>query len=187
MVLAFAVVVGVVCGLALGGQVERIAHLRLRRLELLYVAVAIQIVAFPFAFLPWRTGEATAKALWLVSYALLVVAAAANRRLAGAPVLALGMGLNLVAIVANGGSMPALPGAIHDAGMSYVVHQNSIASATPNLPWLVDRWPAPEWMPLANVFSIGDVVVAIGTVVLVVAAMGVGDRRARARAAGESS
>lgn len=189
MVLALAVVLGVVVGLALGGRVERIAQLRLRRLELLYAAVAIQVVAFPFAFMPWRTGETTAKVLWLVSYALLVVAAVANRRLAGAPVLALGMALNLIAIVANGGSMPALPGAIHRAGMSYDVHQNSVASAVPNLPWLVDRWPAPEWVPLANVFSVGDVVIAVGTMVLVVGAMGVGLRRQRRPASrgGEAS
>jgi hypothetical protein len=181
MVLALAAVVGLLVGLALGGRLERIAQLRLRRLELLYVAFAIQLVAFPFAFMPWRTGEGAAKTLWLLSYGLLVVAAVANRRVAGAPVVAFGMALNLVAVIANGGSMPALPEAIHGAGMSYDTHQNSVAAATPNLPWLVDRWPAPEWVPLANVFSVGDVVIAVGTVLLVAAAMGVrvgGARRA---------
>ena len=138
--------------------------------------MAIQLVAFPFAFMPWRTGEGVAKTLWLVSYGLLIVAAIANRRIAGAPVVALGMALNLVAVIANGGSMPALPSAISGAGMSYDTHQNSVAAATPNLPWLVDRWPAPEWVPLANIFSVGDVVIAVGTVLLVVAAMGVGPR-----------
>ncbi len=188
MSLAFAVALGVVVGLASGGRLSRLAQLELRRLELIYAAFAIQLVAFPFAFLPWRTGESTAKALWLLSYGLLVVAAVANRRLAGALVLALGMALNLVAIAANGGSMPALPSAIQGAGLSFDVHQNSVAAAVPNLPWLVDRWPAPDWVPLANVFSVGDVVIAVGAAVLVIAAMGVGRGRARARAAapGES-
>jgi hypothetical protein len=66
--------------------------------------------------------------------------------------------------------------------MDYETKQNSVASAAPHLPWLVDRWPAPEWVPLANVFSVGDVVIALGAVVLVVGAMGVGGRRARAGA-----
>jgi hypothetical protein len=42
------------------------------------------VVAFPFAFLPWTTGEAAAKALWLVSYGCLLVAALLNRRILGA-------------------------------------------------------------------------------------------------------
>ncbi|HJU47387.1 MAG TPA: DUF5317 domain-containing protein [Gaiellaceae bacterium] len=183
MVLGLAVVVGVAVGLLLGGRLERIAELRLRGLWLLYAAVGIQVVAFPFAFMPWRTGEGAAKALWLISYGLLIVAAIVNRRVTGAPVVALGMALNLVAVVANGGSMPALPGAIEGAGMSYDTHNNSVAAATPHLPWLVDRWPAPEWVPLANVFSVGDVVIAIGAVLLVVFAMGVGGDRRRAASA----
>ena len=44
--------------------------------------------------------------LWVVSYGLLVVAAVLNRRITGVPVVALGMGLNLVAILANRGTMP---------------------------------------------------------------------------------
>lgn len=179
MVLGLAVVVGLVVGLALGGRLERIAELSLRRLELLYAAVAIQIVAFPFAFMPWRTGDGAGTTLWLVSYGLLALAAVANRRVFGAPVVALGMGLNLVAVLANGGSMPALPGAIEGAGMSYDIQNNSVATAVPNLPWLVDRWPAPDWVPLANVFSVGDVAIAVGAVLLVAFAMGVGNGRRR--------
>ena len=43
----------------------------------------------------------------------------------------------------------------------------------PSLPWLVDRWAAPDWLPLANVYSVGDVVIAVGAFVIVLAAMGV--------------
>ena len=42
---------------------------------------------------------------------------------------------------------------------------NSTASSDPSLPWLVDRWAAPDWLPLANVFSVGDVVIAVGAFV----------------------
>ena len=47
----------------------------------------------------------------------------------------------------------------------------------PNLPWLVDRWAAPDWLSLANVFSVGDVVIAFGAFVIVLAGMGVRVRR----------
>jgi len=50
----------------------------------------------------------------------------------------------------------------------------------PSLPWLVDRWAAPDWLPFANVFSAGDVVIALGAFVIVLAGMGV-QRQARPR------
>jgi hypothetical protein len=95
-----------------------------------------------------------------------------NRRILGAQVVALGMVLNLVAILSNGGRMPATPAAMEAAGLDFAVKHNSVAAAEPNVPWLVDRFAAPEWVPLTNVFSVGDVVIAIGAFVLVFAATG---------------
>ena len=43
---------------------------------------------------------------------------------------------------------------------------NSELMAHPALPWLVDRWAAPRWIPLANIFSVGDVAIAVGGLVL---------------------
>jgi hypothetical protein len=96
-----------------------------------------------------------------------------NRHITGVPIIAAGMLLNVVAIAANGGTMPVLPGAMLDAGRTAEVVNNSTSASTPTLPWLVDRWAAPDWIPLANVFSVGDVVIAAGAFVLVLAAMGV--------------
>ena len=39
------------------------------------------------------------------------------------------------------------------------------------MPWLIDRWAAPDWIPLANVFSVGDVIIALGAFVVVLAGM----------------
>jgi hypothetical protein len=69
--------------------------------------------------------------------------------------------------------MPVRLEAMQDAGRVDVVRANSTALTDPSLPWLVDRWAAPDWIPLANVFSVGDVVIAVGAFVLVLAAMGV--------------
>jgi hypothetical protein len=155
-----------------GGRLGRISSLKLRGLWLFFLAVGIQVVAFPFAFLPWTTGEEAAKVLWLVSYGCLLVAAVLNRRILGAQVVAVGMALNLVAILANGGRMPATPEAMEAAGLSFAVKHNSVAASDPNVPSLVDRFAAPEWVPLTNVFSVGDVVIAVGAVVLVFGATG---------------
>jgi hypothetical protein len=155
-----------------GGRLRRVGRLELRGIWLFFLAIGIQIVAFPFAFLPWTTAPDTAKALWLVSYGCLLVAAALNRHILGAQIVAAGMALNLAAILSNGGRRPATPEAMEAAGLEYAVRHNSIASSEPALPWLVDRFAAPEWVPWANVFSVGDAVIALGSVVLVFAATG---------------
>ena len=173
MSLALPVFVGVALGLALGGRLERLATLELRAPWLFFAAIGLQLIAFPLALFPWRTEETLASALWVVSYGLLVVAAALNLRITGVPIVAAGMALNLIAIVANGGTMPVRPSAMHDAGRVAVTQANSTALESPRFPWLIDRWAAPDWIPLANVFSVGDVVIAAGAVVIVLAAMGV--------------
>ena len=66
---------------------------------------------------------------------------------------------------------------MHDAGRVAVTQANSTALADPALPWLVDRWAAPSWIPLANGFSVGDVLIAVGAVVIVLAGMGVRPQR----------
>jgi Family of unknown function (DUF5317) len=171
--LAFPVVGALALGLVLGGRLGNLARLRLRASWLFFVAIALQVVAFPVAFLPWRMDAGVASVLWLTSYGFLIVAAFVNRRVTGVPIVALGMCMNVAAIVANGATMPVSRSAMHDAGRTAVTQANSTAVADPRLGWLADRWAAPDWIPLANVFSVGDVVIAAGAVVIVLHAMGV--------------
>ena len=172
MVLVLPVVVGIALALLARGDARRLASLRFRRIEVFYVAMGFQVLAFPFTFLPWHTSDGVGIALWLISYGLLVCGAIINRGMTGVPVIAAGMLANIVAVVANGGHMPALPSALRAAGLSLHVRYNSAPSAAPHLPWLVDRWAVPRFIHMGNVFSVGDVVIALGTVVLVYAAMG---------------
>jgi hypothetical protein len=161
----------VLAGLALGGRVGPLASIRLRAMPLLYGAIALQLVAFPPAWLLFETGGALSRALWLCSYACLLTAGLLNLHLRGIELVLAGMAANLVAVLANGGVMPALPAAARAAGMQGPATYNSVTQSEPRLGWLVDRWAAPEWVPFANVFSVGDVLLALGAVVLVLAAM----------------
>jgi hypothetical protein len=68
--------------------------------------------------------------------------------------------------------MPVLPAARDASGHSYVAEANSVADPSPAVGWLVDRWAAPDWVPLANVYSVGDVVIAAGAFLLVLVASG---------------
>jgi hypothetical protein len=167
-----AVAAGLVAGLLLGGRPGELANLRLRAAWLFYAAVALQLIAYPSALASFSVGDRVATVLQIASYAGLVAVTLINARLPGMAVAGLGMLANLAAILANGGHMPALPSALAAAGISYEgVHNNSVETATPALPWLVDRWAAPDWLPWGNVFSVGDVLIAAGVIVIVAAAM----------------
>jgi Family of unknown function (DUF5317) len=178
MVLVLAVAAGLVLGRLLGGRVSALAELRLRAVWLFYVAIGLQILGYPSGVLPWSIGNSVATGLWLVSYAFLIAAVAVNVRLPGAAVVGVGMLSNLAAVVTNGGHMPARASALRAAGVLYRgVHNNSAVASHPSLPWLIDRWPVPAFIPMGNVYSVGDVLIAVGGVVLVCAGMGVRLRR----------
>ncbi len=90
------------------------------------------------------------RVLHIGSYVLAAVFVVANRRLAGMRMLALGATLNLIAILANNGVMPASRSALRTAGMltSSTDFLNSAAVAHPRLLFLGDILPVPQAVPL---------------------------------------
>jgi hypothetical protein len=186
MALALPLLVGLAISPLLGGRWGRLGDLRLHSVPLFYVAIALQLVAFPVSVLPWRTPDRAAVVLWLISYALFALAAARNLRVPGVTLVAAGMISNLAAILSNGGHMPALPAALRAAGLHFEQSRNSTALRAPHLSWLVDRWAAPSWVPLANVYSAGDVLIAVGGFCFALAATGALDRLRRSMSSGSS-
>lgn len=172
MSLVWPLLAGLALAVALGGRLQKIAELRLRGLWLFYVALALQFAAYPLRWMPWRTPDGLAKPLWLASYGVIALAILVNLRAPGVPVIFAGMVSNILAIVTNGGHMPALPSALRGAGLHFSVSNNSARMLHPHLAWLVDRWAAPAWVPWGNVFSAGDVVIGIGSVVFALVATG---------------
>lgn len=125
------------------------------------VALALQVVVIETPVGP------AAPFLHVLTYVLAGGVLWANRRTAGLWVVSLGAACNGVAIVLNGGVLPASPDAERAAGFDPDVEfLNSGAVEDPVLPWLGDvfAWPAP--LPLANTFSIGDVLLVVGVGVL---------------------
>jgi hypothetical protein len=180
MVLAEAAIAGILLGLVSGGRLGALGELRIRHVEFVYGAILLQIGAFPSGVFPWSTPDGIARVLWLVSFALLIGFAAVNRAVRGVALVFAGLASNLAAVVANGGLMPASPHAVRAAGLAYRLHNNSISVVHPHLAWLTDRWAVPAWIPLGNVFSVGDVLIAAGIIATIVLAM-----HARSRPVGE--
>jgi hypothetical protein len=179
MFILYALIAGLLVGLLVGGRVEAIAETRFRWGWLALVALAIQVVLFsPLAGV--GLGEA-GRWVYVGSTVLVVLVVVINLRLAGLPIVLAGAASNLAAIVANGGSMPASPSALAAAGRSVGDGPtNSALVAHPALEPLTDIFATPAWLPLANIFSVGDVLIAIGVAVAIVAGM-------RGRAAGRGA
>ena len=167
--LALALAIVLICG----GKLGRLADLRLRQMWLLYAALGLQLLAFPAANAPWQPGESAAVWIAYASYACLVAATVANRRLPGALVLGAGMLMNLIAIAVNGGHMPATAAALRAAGVKPARRAPEQRRARrPDLPWLVDRFASPRWVPFASVFSAGDVLIVFGAGMILWSATG---------------
>jgi hypothetical protein len=71
--------------------------------------------------------------------------------------------LNLAAIAANNGTMPASEWAWHTAGFPVLVDEfeNSNVAHGARLAWLGDVFAIPKSWPLANVFSVGDIMIVL--------------------------
>ena len=152
-----------------GGSLTRLAELRLRMPGLALAALGIQVLIVSIA--PGGLAGLH-EILHIGSYALLAAFGWVNRRITGVPVVMAGGALNLIAILANGGVMPADPdvaarAASHAAPGEFI---NSTAVGDARLGFLGDRLATPASLPLHNVYSIGDVVIVIGLLIVLHAA-----------------
>jgi hypothetical protein len=145
-----------------GGKLSAITRVRLRGLWIPVLALAVQVVITTIA--P-SGSEPLHEAIHISTYAMLGLFLLANRRLPGVWVMTLGTLSNGLAIVLNGGIMPAARTAERIAGLRLGAgFHNSAPVAHPVALWLGDIIPWPG--PLANVLSVGDCLVFAGTVYL---------------------
>jgi hypothetical protein len=177
MILAFAVAVGL-AGAFLryrSDALNRIAALPLRFAWILLLAIILQI---PLLRAPAVSPHELRlqQALLLLSYLLLVAFVILNRRNPGIRVVGAGLGLNLLAILANGGFMPVTaqtlvrinPGSqLQDwsAGMHYPGSKDVIRLPQEIYFWVFsDLLVLPSPFPLPTAFSLGDLVIAVGII-----------------------
>ena len=160
--------------LALGGSIDGWGRQRIRWWPLVLVALGVQLPLYSPPFDTWPAVVAAGPWLGSVTLALVVVMLVRN---AVGPVrvacllAALGISLNLVVIAANGGWMPRaeeLTVLLGDGGIRAANQPDLVASNTApmrpdtHLAWLGDTFPQPAWMPMANLVSIGDLLLSAG-------------------------
>lgn len=147
---------------------------RIRFGWLVLIALAVQLIVI---YVDFGGAEEFRRFVYPASYVLLLAFIILNRRRVGFLVIGVGMLLNLLAIVTNGGLMPISPTTMEKAGLGDELVE--LGDAVPltknvlleegdtNLQWLTDRftWDSPGPFP---VFSIGDVIIGVGLLIVLV-------------------
>ena len=160
MFILYAIPIGIVIGYLVGGRLERLGGLRLRWAPLALIGLAIQVLLFAGPIGTWPEG--VVPAVYQASAVLVFIAVLRNIEVPGVAVIAIGAACNLAAIIANGGWMPADADALASVGGLPTGPSNSIVVADPALRPLTDLFALPAWLPFANVFSVGDILIGIG-------------------------
>ena len=143
---------------------------------LVLAALAAQLIVIYIGF---GEAETLRRFVFPASYVLLLAFIILNRRRLGFLVIGAGMLLNFLAIVTNGGLMPISPASMEKAGQADELAELELGDAVPvsknvlleesdtNLQWLTDRFAWESLGPFP-VFSIGDVIIGAGLVVVLI-------------------
>jgi hypothetical protein len=148
---------------ATGGDLRRLGTVNVRLAPFAATALAVQIIITEV----WTSGSSGLhRALQLATYLLGGIFTAANISIPGIATMTLGGALNLTAIAANAGVMPSSRWAVARSGLTVGRgFSNSAPIAHPHLLWLGDVIPVPAG-PLANVLSVGDLLIFTGLLIL---------------------
>ena len=180
MFLLLAVLCGLIVGWARGGSLSKLASLSLRCSWLIPIALLLQVVVFSSQFEHLGWSNWLRPPLYVFSILLLLLAAGLNLSLGGMRILGLGLLLNFLVIAANGGYMPVSPDNLDRAGLSHQAEllrarghfsNSTLLTDQTRLPFLADIFFIPPPLPFHNVFSPGDVFIAIGGFLLAMRAM----------------
>jgi len=179
MILLLAIIIGLAATLVRAKlHHQNLALKRLRWEWLVFVAVIPQLLVFQVPFTGRWIPEMFIPLIQIFSMLGLLVFAVANGLTPGFWAMGLGLTANFLVIILNGGWMP--------------INQETLSRLVPSLPldswvigtrlgfgkdrilavsdtkliWLSDCFVSPQWFPYKVAFSLGDVIISIGAVLL---------------------
>src|SRR5512133_2181615 len=112
------VAVGLLLGLLAGGRLDNLADIRLRFLPLLFLGVIVRFGTELGLSYGIQAFETLRVPLLALAYGLLLFTLWQNRGYPGLALAFVGIALNAIAIMANGGYMPVWDRAYAEAGLS---------------------------------------------------------------------
>lgn len=164
------ILLALIVGALAGGGLPRLADLKLRWIWVLLLALALRIGAVQL----WGTDLGAQLPLgWAIvsAYVLIFVFLWGNWRVPGLQVAAVGIALNFLAVLINGGRMPIWPGAFEAAGFApdavtgdtfhFLLPMTSVAEFVARGGIFGDVVPIPIPV-IRDVVSIGDLLLALG-------------------------
>jgi hypothetical protein len=166
-----ALALAVIVGYAIGGRLRNLEHLRLRWWGLAVGGLLVQLAPFPHGFPHWA-----AFVVLLASFVMLIAFGILNWRVAGLPVILLGLCLNGLVITVNQG-MPVTRAALANSGQESLLGElirhggakHHLADDDDHLVFLSDAIGVPK--PIGQAISLGDIFVYVGMIWTVAAAM----------------
>jgi hypothetical protein len=151
------VVFGVIVALLRGGKLERLEHLGLKAIPLVWVALAMRLSV---GFLE-RRDFAHANWVQVAAYIIFFVVVGVNITLPGMKFFGLGSLMNFAVIAANGGAMPVSAQAMAIANITDTPTGTHVLMTSETRLWyLADIIPA--WTPFPQIISVGDIFIIIG-------------------------
>ncbi len=175
--MSFFVIVSLIVALLRGGSLLRLGQLHIRHAYLILLGLALQLFIFSPLGARWDPWMGY---LYLASLTLLLLAVALNRDLPGIGLLGLGLFLNLLVIAANGGLMPVSVQAARRARLFDMIatlqatgrHRHMVLMDEGTKFWFLgDTIVLGYPLPSAQVFSPGDILVALGAFIFLQWAM----------------
>lgn len=179
MILLLALAVTLFVAFLRGGSLRNLADFHLEWGWLAGLALALQIVA-----VYWAASDIYLQRGALIASSLLLLPVVwRNRRSPGLALIGLGLTLNLVVMVANGGFMPITPEAVARIEHQHlIVHLGGVERMSGSKGIVLPREETALWalsdiliipppFPVASAFSLGDVLVAVGAFIFLQRAM----------------
>ncbi len=172
MIILFIGILAIGIALARGGKLTRWANLNLRGRGVIILGFILQVLIFSREWQTHADLKPWTPYIYITSMVVILIALGFNFHLPGIRLITLGLCLNLLAIVFNGGYMPASPEAIVLAGRTLPVtgqtnNNSMVMGPDTRLPLLCDIFAVPKGFIFPNVFSIGDVCLTLGAVYLI--------------------
>ncbi len=180
MILVPAVFLGLLAGWfrsRLSSKVWRVPELKYAWLVLVFIIPQWLVFALPIS--RDLFSKPLAASCLVLSQVGLLLFSLLNRHLTGMWIFSAGLILNLLVIISNGGFMP-----VSTLTLSHLIPATTLASLTvgerislnskdillaPNaikFSWLADQFISPSWFPWRFIYSIGDVLIALGVFLL---------------------
>ncbi|HHX23555.1 MAG: DUF5317 domain-containing protein [Tepidanaerobacteraceae bacterium] len=163
-------VISFIVGLLRGGNIKQLTEAPFKHIELIFLSFIVRYLPL---ILPGSLIDYAIRYNWLVvtlSYAILLYFLISNLHIKAVSMVAIGVFLNLLVIIVNGGKMPVSLWAVEVTNLedlrellydpNYLYH--TVLDSSTKFKFLADIIPIPPPYPKPRVFSIGDFLMGTG-------------------------